>query len=351
MSSVRIADPGLKNSAKILVTGGGGFLGKTLVKMLRERGLPVRSFSRGRYPELEKLGVECVTGDLGDPAAVLEACRGCDLVFHVASKPGIWGSYEEYHRPNVLGTTNVVEACKKLGVRRLVYTSSPSVVFDGKDMENANESAPYPDHYEAHYPKTKAIAERFVIAANGSQLATVALRPHLIWGPGDNHLAPRMIAAAKAGRLIMIGENKNKVDTIFVENAAEAHILAAERLEPASPVAGKAYFISNGDPRPLWDIVNMMIGAAGLPPLTRSISPTIGWLIGGAMEAVYGLFKLRGEPRLTRFMACEMSTAHWFDLTAARRDLGYEPRVSIEEGMRRLAEWIKAGGLGQPPEH
>ncbi|HNW37104.1 MAG TPA: NAD-dependent epimerase/dehydratase family protein, partial [Candidatus Ozemobacteraceae bacterium] len=244
MSTVKIIDPGLKNCTKILVTGGGGFLGKTIVKMLRERGLPVRSFSRGSYPELVNMGVECVSGDLENANTVLEACRGCDLVFHVASKPGIWGSYEEYHRPNVLGTTNVVDACKKLGIRRLVYTSSPSVVFDGNDMENATESAPYPDHYETHYPKTKAIAERLVIASNGSQLATVALRPHLIWGPGDNNLAPRMVAAAKAGRLMMIGDNKNKVDTIYVDNAADAHILAAERLEPGSPIAGKAYFLS-----------------------------------------------------------------------------------------------------------
>ncbi len=345
MNAHPIPHPGLKDSGRILVTGGGGFLGKVVVKMLRERGLPVRSFSRGRYPELEQMGVECVNGDLADPAAVLEACRGCDLVFHVASKPGIWGSYDEYHKPNVVGTTNVVEACKQLGIRRLVYTSSPSVVFDGNDMENANESVPYSDHYETHYPKTKAIAEKLVLAANGPQLATVSLRPHLIWGPGDNHLAPRMVAAAKAGRLMMIGDNKNKVDTVYVDNAADAHILAAERLEPGSPIAGKAYFISNGDPRPLWDVVNMMIGAAGLPPLTRSISPTIGWLVGGAMELVYGLFRLSGEPRLTRFMAREMSTAHWFDLTAARRDLGYEPRVGIEEGMRRLADWIKSGAM------
>lgn len=351
MSSVSTVDPGLRSCNRILVTGGGGFLGKTIVRMLRERGLSVRSFSRGRYPELEKLGAECISGDLGEPAAVLEACRDCDLVFHVASKPGIWGNYEDYHRPNVIGTTNVLEACRKLGIRRLVYTSSPSVIFDGKDMENANESVPYPDHYEAHYPKTKAIAERLVIAANGAQLATVALRPHLIWGPGDNHLAPRMVAAAKAGRLMMVGDNRNKVDTIYVDNAAEAHILAAERLKPGSPVAGKAYFISNGDPRPIWDIVNMMIGAAGLPPLTRSISPTTAWMIGGVLEAAYSLFGLRGEPRMTRFMAGEMATAHWFDISAARRDLGYEPRVGIEEGMRRLADWIKTGGLDQAPKH
>ncbi|HEY9071346.1 MAG TPA: NAD-dependent epimerase/dehydratase family protein [Candidatus Ozemobacteraceae bacterium] len=351
MSEIRIVDPGLKTCKKILVTGGGGFLGKTLVKMLRERGLPVRSFSRGRYPELEQLGVECVSGDLGNPAAVLEACRDCDLVFHVASKPGIWGPYEEYYRVNVTGTENVVAACRKLGIRRLVYTSSPSVVFDGNDMENATESVPYPDHYETHYPATKAIAEKHVLAANGPDLATVALRPHLIWGPGDNHLAPRMVAAAKAGRLVMIGDNKNKVDTVYVDNAADAHILAAERLEPGSPVAGRAYFISNGDPRPLWDIVNMMIGSAGVPPLTRSISPTTGWLIGGLLELVYGLFHLKGEPKLTRFMAREMSTAHWFDLTAARRDLGYEPRVGIEEGMQRLAAWVKDGGLDRAPRH
>ncbi|MBF0500483.1 MAG: NAD-dependent epimerase/dehydratase family protein [Candidatus Riflebacteria bacterium] len=327
---------------KVLVTGGGGFLGKAIATKLRERGLAIRSFSRGTYPELQKLGIETVSGDITDAAAVEKACSGCDIVFHVAAKPGVWGPYEDYHRANYIGTEKVVEACKKLKIGRLVYTSSPSVVFDGKNMENGNESVPYPDHYEAHYPKTKAMAERLVLSSNGPTLSTVSIRPHLIWGPGDNHLVPRLVAAARQGNLKFVGNGMNRIDTIYVDNAADAHILAGERLAPGAACAGKAYFVSNGDPRPISEIVNGIIRAAGLPPipLCATISPTAAWFIGGLLEMGYKLFNLSGEPRITRFTANELSTSHWFDLSAIRRDLGYSPKISIEEGMARLESWF-----------
>ena len=190
---------------KALVTGGGGFLGAAIVRGLLARGTAVRSFSRQSYPALDALGVEQVQGDIADTAAVTAAARGCGVVFHVAAKPGIWGDYAGYHRTNVVGTSSVIAACRAAGVQRLIYTSSPSVVFDGRDMEGVDESVPYPAHYEAHYPRTKALAEQAVIAANDAQLATVSLRPHLIWGPGDNHLLPRMVARARAGQLRRIG--------------------------------------------------------------------------------------------------------------------------------------------------
>ncbi len=188
---------------KALVTGGGGFLGKAIVERLLARGDHVQSFSRGDYPELRALGVQVQQGDLDDPEAVRRAAEGCDIVFHVAAKPGIWGPYQEYYRTNVVGTENVLAACRSHNIARLVYTSTPSVVFNGKDQEGVDESAPYPEHYHAHYPHTKPIAERLVLQANDSRLATVALRPHLIWGPGDHHLVaahpgprPRRRAAA-----------------------------------------------------------------------------------------------------------------------------------------------------------
>src|SRR5262249_3271763 len=158
--------------------------------------------SRRRYPVLDALGVTQHQGDVADPIAVQRAAAGCDILFHVAAKAGAWGPYREYNRANVVGTENVLAACRKHGVRRLVYASSPSVVFGGRDMEGVNEAVPYPARYEAHYPHTKAIAERLVLAANRPDLATVALRPHLIWGPGDNQLVPRILARARAGRLL-----------------------------------------------------------------------------------------------------------------------------------------------------
>jgi nucleoside-diphosphate-sugar epimerase len=325
---------------KALVTGGGGFLGGVIVRMLRERGDEVRSLARGTYPELERLGVTQVRGDLAAPETVLRAAEGCDIVFHVAAKAGIWGAYEDYYRANVVGTDNVITACRTLGIGRLVHTSSPSVVFDGTDVEGGNESLPYPAHFEAHYPATKALAEQRVLAANGPDLATVALRPHLIWGPGDNHLVPRIVAKGRAGKLRRIGTRPCLVDTVYVDNAALAHLQAADRLAPGCNVAGKAYFISNGEPLPLWEMVNRILAAADLPPVTRTISPGAALLAGTICEKLWTWLRLSGEPPMTRFVAHELATAHWFDLTAAHRDFGYSPTVSIKEGLAQLQTWL-----------
>ncbi|MFA6544116.1 MAG: NAD-dependent epimerase/dehydratase family protein [Limisphaerales bacterium] len=327
-----------------LVTGGGGFLGLAIVRALRQRGAKVRSLSRQDYPALRELGVEQVRGDVGEAGAVAGAAAGCDTVFHVAAKAGVWGPCEEYHRANVLGTENVIAACRQHGVRKLIHTSSPSVVFNGKDMEGVDESVAYPAHFEAHYPHTKALAEQRVLAANSPTLATVALRPHLIWGPGDNHLLPRLIARAKAGQLRRIGSQRKLVDTVFIDNAADAHLLAADALTPGSACAGRAYFISNGEPVEMWDMVNRMLAAAGLPPVTRSVPMPVAMALAWGFEAFARVTGSEREPRLTRFVVREMSTAHWFDISAAKRDFGYVPTVTTEEGLRRLAEHLKRGG-------
>lgn len=329
-----------------LVTGGGGFLGLAIVRALRARGDTVRSLSRQEHPALRELGTEHVRGDVADAAAVSTAARGCDIVFHVAAKAGIWGAYEDYHRANVLGTENVIAACREHGIRKLVHTSSPSVVFNGTDMEGVDESVPYPTHFEAHYPKTKALAEQLVLKANSPTLATVALRPHLIWGPGDNHLLPRLVARAKARQLRRIGTQPRKVDTVFIENAANAHLLAADVLVPGAACAGRAYFISNGEPIELWDMVNRMLAAAGLPPVTRSVPVPVALALAWSFETFARVTGSTKEPRLTMFMAREMSTAHWFDIAAAKRDFGYVPRVTTEEGLRRLAEHLGRAGAG-----
>jgi nucleoside-diphosphate-sugar epimerase len=326
---------------KALVTGGGGFLGGAIVRLLAERGVEVRSFSRGDYPKLTAMGVQQYRGDITDLDSLILAAEGCDIVFHAAARAGIWGSFREYFRTNVTGTENVISACHHHGIRRLVYTGSPSVVFDGRDVEGGNESLPYPGHYDAHYPRTKAMAEQLVVSANSPSLATVSLRPHLIWGPGDNHLVPRIIARGKAGKLRRIGKRPCLVDTVYVDNAAYAHLLAADRLQIGGAIAGKVYFISNDEPLPLWEMVNRILAAACIPPVTRSI-PTWAALSAGAIcEVIWKMLRLSGEPPITRFVAKEMATAHWFDISAARRDLGYYPSISIDEGLKRLEKWFK----------
>jgi nucleoside-diphosphate-sugar epimerase len=325
---------------KALVTGGGGFLGGAIVQQLLEEGYAVRSFSRGSYPELEALGVEISRGDLVEAEAVQEACQDCQIVFHVAAKAGIWGNEDAYYRTNVTGTKNVLTACRALGISRLVYTSTPSVVFDGQNLDGVDERAPYAQHYKAAYPATKATAERMILAANDARLATVALRPHLVWGPGDTHLVPGILARGQAGRLRKIGKTAHLVDFTYVDNAAQAHLLAAARLKPASPIAGRAFFISQDEPVPLWDFINRILEAADLPAVTGVISPRLAYAAGWLCEVLYGRLRLKGEPPMTRFLAEELATAHWFDISAARQELGYQPKVSVEEGLQRLKAWL-----------
>jgi nucleoside-diphosphate-sugar epimerase len=324
---------------KVLVTGGGGFLGQAICRLLRERGDAVVSVARNRYAALDAFGVEQHRVDLAVLDPLLAAARGCEAIIHVAAKPGAWGRYADYHAANVTGTDHVIAACRRLAIPRLVYTSTPSVVHAGGDLEGVDESVPYPVHFRAHYPATKAIAERRVLAANDANLSTVALRPHLIWGPGDNHLLPRIIDRARAGRLRFVGTVRKKIDVVYVDNAARAHLDALDRLAPGAACAGRAYFISNGEPVYADDMINAMLRACGLPPETRRVPYGLAFAIGAVLEGIYTLCRIDAEPPMTRFVAEQLATAHWYDISAARRDLGYAPRVSVAEGLQRLAAW------------
>lgn len=324
---------------RVLVTGGGGFLGKAIVKKLLARGEDVTSFSRNHYPELTQLGVSQIAGDIRDQEAVRSACKEKDIVFHVAAKAGVWGNAEEYHDINLNGTRHVIRACHSEHVTRLIYTSSPSVVFDGKDLQGANESVPYPLLYHAPYPASKSLAEQAVKDASNRFLLTVTLRPHLIWGPQDNHLVPKILSRAR--RLRIIGDGKNLVDTTYIDNAADAHVLAADRLLHLPQLSGKVYFISQGEPVRLWDMVNAILAAGGFPPITKRVSHKKARFVAGWLERTHRFFRLKGEPLLTRFVVDELATSHWFDLRAAREELGYTPRVSTQEGLQHLAQWLK----------
>lgn len=324
---------------RVLVTGGGGFLGGTIVRQLRDRREDVRSFSRSQH-SFADAAIEQCQGDLSDAAAVARAAEGCDAVIHVAAKAGVWGPAGEYEAVNVIGTRNVIAACRLHGIRKLVFTSTPSVVGAGHDIEGGDESLPYPTRYLADYPRTKAIAEREVLAANGPELATVALRPHLIFGPGDPHLIPRLLARARAGKLRIVGSGKNRVDFTFVDDAATAHLLALDRLEPGSPIAGKAYFLSQIDPVELWPFVNHILDVAGLPPVTKRLPYSIAYAAGAMLERWYRLMKSSEEPPITRFVAAQLAHSHWFNVSAARRDLNYDPRIPTAEAIIRLENWL-----------
>jgi nucleoside-diphosphate-sugar epimerase len=321
---------------RALVTGASGFLGGAIARRLRADGHAVVTLQRSPAPELEALGIRVARGDIADPAAVHAAASGCDVVFHVAAKAGHWGPYAEYHAANVLGTQAVIDACRAHGIGRLVHTSTPSVVHAGGDLEGIDERAPLATRFHAHYPATKAEAERRVLAASGPLLATVALRPHLIWGPGDRHLLPRIVARAKAGRLRFVGPPGKRIDTTWIDNAVDAHLAAAERLAPGAAHAGRAYFISNGEPIASEDMINRLLDCAGLPPERRRIPYPVAYAVGALMEAAWTLLPLRGEPLMTRFLAEQLATAHWYDISAAARDFGWRPRVSLEEGFGRL---------------
>ncbi len=341
-----------------LVTGGGGFLGSRIVQMLHQHGHRVIALGRRRYPHHEQAGIETLQADLRDAMAIRRACEGMDIVFHAGALPGIWGRRKTFWDINVTGTENVLAGCRACRVPKLVYTSSPSAVIGQQDLHGVDESQPYPDRFLAHYPRTKAVAERMILKANGPEVATVSLRPHLIWGPGDPHLIPQVIARARAGKLMQVGSGENLVDVTYIDNAAEAHLLVADKLAPGAACAGRAYFISQAEPVQLWPWLNEILTRVGAPTVKRAISYRTAYRIGALLEVIYRLVGATSEPRMTRFMALQLAHTHYFSTKAAERDFGYVPRVSTEEGLDRLLAWITSSGtclgaiaIRRPTEH
>ena len=371
------------------LTGASGFIGGQIALRLLAAGRRVRVLSRRPLPELEKLGAELVPGDLHDQAALHCGCEGAGTVFHVAGRVGVWGPDAYFFRVNVEGTRHVIAACRVAGVRRLVYTSSPSAVYHGGDLVGVDESAPLCTAAPCAYPTSKAAAERLVTEAHGATLATISLRPHLVWGPGDKNVVPRLLALARKGRMKIIGPGRNQVDVTHITNVVDAHLLAEQALSQchiigdtsaslaagvchvirdksataASPArdecnvlrytspdaaprdpGGRAYFITNGEPVVLWDWMNELLRGVGLPEITRHVSLRTAYLAGGMLETLWTVLPLKGEPPTTRFVVKEMATHHWFDITAARRDLGYAPRVTMAAGTADLIAHLRRGG-------
>ncbi len=328
-------------TGKVVVTGGGGFIGKALVKALLAEGSQVVALGRNHYPELENLGVPCLQGDIRDPTFLDQAFAGCTTVFHVAAKAGIWGAKQEYFAINAGGTQNVISACRHNQVANLIYTSTPSVVFDRANIEGGDESLPYARKPLCHYAASKIAAEKSVLAANGDQLRTVAIRPHLVWGPGDQNLIPRLLDRGRAGLLKIVGSGRNRVDIAYIDNVVHAHILAAKNLWGTGTAGGKAFFIGQKEPVVLWDWINELFVRMEIPPVRRRVPFSLAYTAGACLELAALWGGKKGEPRMTRFLAHQLAHSHWFSHRSAEQHLGYREIVSSPSGMEQLLSWLQ----------
>jgi nucleoside-diphosphate-sugar epimerase len=298
----------------------------------------VTALGRRPNPGLAAEGIRIVIHDLSLPEAAVDLARlftGVDCVFHTAAHVKMWGPREAFVRGNITATDNVIAACRAAGVAKLVFTSSPSVVATDHDLRGVDESVPYPSRYRALYPETKAAAERAVLAAHGGALLTIALRPHLIFGPGDTNLVPTILKRARAGRLVQVGDGKNLVDLTYIDDCVSAHVLAATALDERPTAGGRAFFISQGTPVPLWEWIGRILALHDAPPVRRRISASTAQLLATIAETAWKTFRLASDPPLTRFLAEEMSTDHYFDISAARRELGYIPTCTVWEATEK----------------
>lgn len=330
---------------KVLVTGGNGFLGSRIVRQLLEDEYEVFSIQRSDPVVISKQkGVKYIQGDLSDKASMFSSFKGMDAVFHVAALAGVWGLWDEFYMANVVATENVIEACREHGIKKLVYTSTPSVVFTGESIRGLDEDLPYGNNWICHYAHTKSIAEEKIRSAETcADIDTVALRPHLIWGAGDPHLLPRLVSRARDNALKIVGEGRNTVDMTHVDNAVFGHIKAFQvLLEKPAQITGKAYFLSDDEPVVIWDWVNQLLNRLGISPIEKRLPFRVVYLVGHLMELAYRCFRLEGEPPMTRFVATELAKDHYFDISAAKRDLGYQSIIDRKQAMDDLVEYLNS---------
>jgi len=327
---------------RVLVTGGSSLIGAGVAAALLARGDEVVVQQRGRSETLGRLGVRQELGDIRDLDVVLAAAAGCDAIVHLAAKVGVVGDWEDYRSINVDGTRNVMNAAQRRGVGRLVHVSSPSVAHGGEPIVGGGADEPVLGRRRAWYPESKAKAEIAALAAAGDELGVVAIRPHLVWGPGDTQLVGRIVERAATGRLALVGGGRALVDTTYIDNAVDSLVAALDAVEPGARCSGRAYVVSNGEPRMIRELVEGICRAAGVPFEPRTVSLRVGRSLGAVVERAWPLLRRDDEPPLTQFLAEQLGTAHWFDPRPARDDLGWTPAVSIDEGLARLADWYAA---------
>lgn len=326
---------------KVLVTGGGGFVGSAIVRSLAKLDCQVLVAGRNRYPHVEKFGATCLQGDISNRDFTMQICDGIDTVFHTAAKAGIWGKWQEYRDTNIIGTKNIVDSCRAHGVENLIYTSTPSVVFANRDIISGDESLPYAEKYLCHYSKSKVVAEKYVLKNNCNELRSCAIRPHLVWGPGDPHLVPRLLEKGRKGELKIVGSGNNLVDISYIDNVVHAHLLAAKNLEESGESAGNAYFIGQESPVKLWSWINTLYRDMGIPPITKKVPFQVAYIVGVFLELIYTLQRNQNEPKMTRFLAEQLARSHCFSHDRAYKDFGYMPVVTLDEGQKRLLQWLK----------
>jgi 2-alkyl-3-oxoalkanoate reductase len=322
---------------RVLVTGASGMLGGATARLLLHRGDEVTVLQR------RPSGIGCpeVLGSVADPAVVRRAAAGQDAVVHLAAKVDVVGRWADYRRANVEGTRHVVAACLAAGVPRLVHVSSPSVAHAGRPLVGAGAAPADPVHARGHYARSKAAAERLALAADSEALAVLAVRPHLVWGPGDTQLVARIVARARAGRLPVLGTGAALVDTTYVDNAATALVAGVDACGPAH---GEPLVVSNGEPRPVAEILARLCRAAGAAAPRRRVPARLARLAGSAVDVAWVVTGRRDTPPLTRFLAEQLTTAHWFDQRRTRAVLGWAPAVSLDDGFARLADWYAEQG-------
>lgn len=328
---------------RVLVTGASSLIGTGVVQRLVERGDEVVVLQRRHVEGLDP-AVEQHLGDIADADSVAAAARGCAGIIHLAAKVGVVGDRADYVSTNVDGTRNVLDAARAHGTSRFVHVSSPSVAHDGSSIIGGGADAAVPDHGAAWYPETKAIAERMALAADSAALAVTVMRPHLVWGPGDTQLVGRIVQRAAAGRLALVGGGAALVDTTYIDNATGALVAALDAVGPGAACAGRAYVVSNGEPRPIRELVEGICAAAGVPFEPRDVPLPIARRVGSLIDWFWPLLRREDEPPLTRFLADQLGTAHWFDPRPVQQDLGWTPQVSIDDGLRTLAGWFDRTG-------